>query len=372
MKRILLYIATLLIVSSCTQAPLESKPLPKRFEEQPIKRDVPNAFFTGSTIAPIQNEVAITEVVGWFDDNRVLYLVEQEEQSNLYLYHLLTGETTSFLEVEGWIMDVRPNADYSLFAFQHVTLENETHLVVMNDRGEILQTIKDYGEEYVIYWNPYDLGTFIMVAYLPDWEFDTYVVNVADAKIKDIFLEQSYIQWISANQVGYLKWEELEPHFQAPLYEVNVDSGDMKKWKDAVIAYMSFPDELSLSVTVETVYDLYSTYTFYKEQEPYRQIEMPILNTYSEQWWIPFYSYDDKHGIFYYLRPKYSSDFFSYTDGYELFAYNVEADAEERLTTVERQVPISISPEGSFLLVGERLGNVIDIKEGTLVPLLEE
>jgi hypothetical protein len=372
MKRIVYIIGILFMVSACTQAPLESQPLPRSFEYQPIKRDVSTSFFTGADITPIQNEHVVTEIIGWFDDDTLLYLQEQEERSSLYKHHLSTGHSSSFVEVGGWITEVRANADYSLFAISHITVDNEAHLVIIDRNGEIRQTIKDYGEEYTAYWNPYKLDTFILIAFLPDWEFETYVVDVAETKVRSIDLEQSYVQWISVTDVGYLKWEELEPNFQAPLYEVNVNSGEVKKWQDAVIAYMSFPDGLSLSVTVESVYDLYSTYTFYDEQNAFRHIDMPILNTYSEQWWIPYYSYDDVHGIFYYLRPQYSSDFFSYTDGFELVAYDIQKDAEEKLTVLERHVPIHVSPEGSFLLFGDRFEMVMDLSEGTSIPLIEE
>ncbi|KHF41821.1 YqgU-like beta propeller domain-containing protein [Halalkalibacter okhensis] len=372
MRRVILGICFLFIVSACTQTPMESQPLPKSSEYHSIKRDVSTSFFTGSDISPIPNEQNVAEILGWYDAHTVLYLQEREERSSLVKHQLATGESTNFFEVDGWITDVRPNADYSLFAISQVTLDNETLLVIVDRDGTVIQTIKDYGEEYTVYWNPYKLNTFIMIAFLPNWDFETYVVDVEEVKVRSIDLEQSYVQWISATDVGYLKWEELEPDFQAPLYEVNVDSGDVKKWKDAVIAYMSFSDGLSLSVTVESVYDLYSTYTFYDEQEPFRQIEMPILNTYSEQWWIPYYSYDEDKGIFYYLRPQYSSDFFSYTDGFELVAYDVQGDAEEKITLLERHVPISVSPEGSFLLFGDRLERVFDLAEGAIVPLIEE
>ncbi len=335
----------------------------------PVKRNVPYSFFTGSVITPIQNKLPVLEVMSWYDEDTILFLQEGNEMFSLHTHDLFSGETSVFFKEDGWILDVSANADYSLFAVQYLSVDARAHLKIVNDLGEIVWTIKDYGDEYTIYWNPYDKQTFVMVAYLPDWKFETYTGNVEQKTITDMGLSHSYFQWISESKVGYLKWEELEPNYQAPLYEIDIESGETKRWKDAVIAFMSFPDGLSLSVTVDSIYDLYSVYRFYDEQQLYRKIEMPILNTYSEQWWIPYYSYDDNNGIFYYLRPKYSGDYFSYEDGYELIAYNVQDDSEEKLISLEKHVPISISPTGSSILIGERFEYVYDLQEGTLVQM---
>jgi hypothetical protein len=362
----------LLSVTACTKAPMESHPSPKRLIEAPEKREVPNSFFTGSTIVQIEEEKRAVEVMNWYDNETVLFLQEHMEGSALQKHHLFSGQSSVFYEVNGWILDVVANVDYSRFALSVLNYEEETEIVIINSNGNVELTIKDFGEDYSIFWNEYEPSSFIMTAYLPNWDYETYFVDVETEKIKQINLEQSYIQWTSPDTVAYLKWEELEPNFQAPLYQVNVNTGESSLWKEDVIAYMSFPDGMSLSISVDSDYDLYSLYKFYDQQEMYRQIEVPILNTYSEQWWIPYYTYNKENRIFYYLRPKASGDFISYQDGYDLIAYNIDADSEVKLTTLERHVPIAISPGGSSLLVGDRFQQVLDIDERILVPIWEE
>lgn len=368
----MILIVMLLIVTACTEAPLESQPLPKSIVELPIKRDVPSSFFTGSAVVPVDEGSRVVEVMNWYDDKTVLYLEEHLEGSTLHKHHLFTGESSVFYEMEGWIVKVVANVDHSLFALQVINEQDESELIIVDKQGENQLTIKGFGEEYSVYWNEYEPVSFIMTAYLPNWDYETFFVNVEEERIKQVNLEQSYVQWVSTDTVAYLKWDELEPSFRAPLYQTNVKTGETKLWKDDVIAYMSFSDGLSLSITVETDFDLYSVYKFYDNQERYRQIEVPILNTYSEQWWIPYYTYDNENGIFYFMRPKKSGDFISYTDGYDLIAYNVSADSEVKLTTLERHVPISISPGGSSLLIGDRLESVWDLSEGVLIPVWEE
>lgn len=366
------FVLALCALTACTSAPLESQPSPERLSELPVKRDVPASFFTGSPIVPISNASSFTEVTGWYDNETILYLQEFDEQSSLHKHHLYNGNTSVFFNVDGWIVDVKTNVDYSLFAVQVIDLQNEAQLFILNQDGETEVSIEGFGDDYSVYWNPYNQEQFMMMAYLPNWEFEVYLVDVKTEQISQIDLQQSYIQWLSETSVAYLKWDELEPNYEAPLYHVDVQTGEQTKWDDEVIAYMSFADQRSLTVTVDSVYDLYSMYTFYEDQQPIRQIEMPILNTYSEQWWIPFYTYDIEESIFYYLRPKYSGDYFSYDDGYELTAYHVEEDSEEQLAVLQSHVPLAISPGGDFLLAGNRYEQVYDLKERIFVPVWEE
>ena len=316
MKRVIL-IVILLTVTACTQTPLESQPLPKSLVESPVKRDVPHSFFLGSSVIPIDENARVVEVMNWFDNETILFLEEDMEGSTIYKHHLFTGESSVFFEKEGWIVKVIANVDHSLFAVHVINELDQSEIVILDKQGEKKLTIRDFGEDYSVYWNEYDPVSFILTAYLPDWNFETYFVNVEEEHINPIYLDQSYIQWISADSVAYLKWDELEPSFRAPLYQANVKTGETKLWKEDVIAYTSFSDGLSLSISVDTDYDLYSVYTFFDNQEKFRQLEVPILNTYSEQWWIPYYTYDNENGIFYFLRPKSSGDFITYADGYD-------------------------------------------------------
>ncbi|MCM3712905.1 hypothetical protein M3202_02340 [Alkalihalobacillus oceani] len=370
MKRICLCLMMLLMMSACTSGQLESHPSPERLTELPEKRDVPNSFFTGSPVVPL-SETEITEVTGWYREDAVFYLQEDGEHSSVHTYNLLTGESADFFQRDGWVVNIAPNVDYTLFAVQLVTPEHEAEVVILDAAGEPQMTIEGLGDDYSVFWNPYVQNRMLAVAFLPDWEYAGYLVDVGTNEVKPVELEQPYVQWLSETEVAYLLWDELEPNYQAPLYIANLEDGKKKLWRENVISFMSFPGRLSLMVTVDSVYDLYSKYSFFRERELAQQIEMPILNTYSEQWWIPFYSYDAAGEIFYYARPKYSGDFLSYTDGFELIAYDVGTNAENKLAELESHEPMQIAPDGNYLLLGSRYESVFDIEQEVLVQLFE-
>ncbi|ARK29396.1 hypothetical protein [Halalkalibacter krulwichiae] len=370
--RIILVIITVFILSACTNGPLEIQPSPKSYSNIPEKKEVPLSFYTGSAIHSIQSTKRVVEVLNWFDEENILFLEENIDGSTIYKHNFITGESFVFFEEAGWIIDVIANVDDSYFAIQVFNKQEEVEVIIVNQNGEKELQIKEFGEDYTIFWNEYEPDQFMMIAYLPNWDYETFFVEVGAGKIKPIELEQSYIQWISSNTVAFIKWNEYEPSFHAPLVKTNIETKETTLWKEDVIAYMSFPDGLSLTVQLDNESDLFSTYRFYRNEKLISELEIPILNTFSEQWWIPYYSYDDKNEIFYFLRPKSSGDFITYSDGYDLIGYHIGSNSEQKITTLDQHVPIKVSPNGSMILMGERFENVLDIHDGLTIPVWEE
>src|SRR5699024_6263111 len=92
-----------------------------------------------------------------------------------------------------------------------------------------------------------------------------------------------------------------------------------------------------------------------------RQLYMPILNTYSDEWWLPFHAFSEQDQTFYYLRPKYSSDYISYTDGFELVSFHLQTGEEEVLTVLDQEQPFALSPDYRYVLVGYSYEYIFDL-----------
>ncbi|WP_062046389.1 hypothetical protein [Bacillus sp. JCM 19034] len=372
MKKFLFVLSIIILLCACSFSDLEAQPSPTRTNEMNDDKELPESIFESTTIRPFDTIASsFIEVVGWFSDEEILYLEEEDERSHLYKYHLYNGDSELLFETDGWIIDVSINADHSFLAIQTYSTDNKATLLVMTEEGQVKRVIEDLGEEYAVYWNPYEREAMILISFLPDWKFVAYMVDMSEDSIVELDLPYPYVQWLSSTTFAYLHWDEFEPSYHAPLVVYDLKTHSKKDWKDDVIAFASLGNQLSFTVTVSSPDELYSTYTFYKGQNRYRTIEMPILNTYSEQWWVPFYTYDGKNDFFYYLRPKYSSDFFSYEDGYEFIAYSIEDDSEKKIITLEQHVPLSISPKGDAVLIGNRFEQIYDVDQGKLIDLFE-
>ncbi len=355
-----------LFLTACSSSEQETHEAPPKSATPP-----PIEAEDSRNIEPITARSAYIEVFDWFDESSVLYLEETKEQSTLFAYELLTGnKETLFKKENGWIASVQANADHRLFAVEVIDSFNRAALHIVDREGTTQMVIDDVGESYSVYWNPYVTTQFLLVAYLPDWQYDLFFVDVENEKMLSLNPVQTYFQWLSETKASYLNWSETEPSYHAPLYEIDVRTGEVTKKFDELIAFMSFPHHLAITVSIQSIYDQYTTYTFYKGESPIQQLEIPILNTYSEQMWTPFYAYDSKGEIFYYLRPKYSADYIRYEDGFELTAFHIKSGAEERLTELTADEPLNISPNGEWLLIGSRYERAFHIPSKQMFPLV--
>ncbi|WP_088102455.1 hypothetical protein [Halalkalibacter urbisdiaboli] len=369
----LIYIALIIVLcTGCIHEKKNSHPSPGSQLDVHPKRDAPPTFLSEASIVPLSPEHSTApEISEWFNERSVLYLYEKDEKSSLFIHDLFTGESTLFFKTDGWIINVTANHNHSIFAIQIVTSENKTKLIFTDKEGQTMMKVEGFGEEYSVIWSPFEEDKLIVVAYLPNWELEVLYVDIEERKLQQLEISESYVQWISENTVAYLKWDPLEPNFQAPLYTFNLNTEEEELWKEDTIAFVELSDERSFAVSVESAYDLYSVYTFFnlKDRTVLNMLEIPILNTYSDQWWIPFHAYGKKDDIFYYLRPKYSGDYFSYEDGYELMAFKIEANAESKLIELEEHVPLLLSPDEKYLLLGARYERILDLETKTIFSL---
>ncbi|WP_100406819.1 YqgU-like beta propeller domain-containing protein [Bacillus solitudinis] len=370
---VLLFIFLITCVG-CFSTKLEGQPSPGSLSDIPKKRNAPSSFFSGSPISPLfENETVSSEIQGWFNETSVLYLTEREELFSLVIHDVHSGETMPFFDTEDWIINIRENHDYSLFAIQTVNEEDESKVLIVDSSGQIQMEIEDFGEDYSVYWSSFNRDEFILIAYLPDWELDVYFIKASEQKVKPLPIEQSYIQWVSEQKIAYLNWDQLEPSYHAPLVFFNLDTQEEQTVQDDIIAFVNASPDISFTVTVDTIYDLHSDYTFhdFRNESIVSHLDMPILNTYSEQWWIPFHTFGKKDEIIYYLRPKYSGDYFSYSDGYDLMAYYVRTNTGEKLSELKEHVPLAISPKEDYILVGNSFEQIFDIASQTMYPMYE-
>lgn len=115
-----------------------------------------------------------------------------------------------------------------------------------------------------------------------------------------------------------------------------------------------------------------SNYRFYDSmtRSNISKLQVPILNTYSEQWWIPNHTFDYQTTTFYYMKPDNSGDLYHYNDGYSLMAFDLLTETERKILNFDQDLPLRLSPNGRWLLVGYQLEKVIDLESHDIHSLL--
>ncbi|UOE95738.1 hypothetical protein [Alkalihalobacillus sp. LMS39] len=313
---------------------------------------------------PIEvNPFSFVQVSEWLSDHELLLLFDENEVSTLQRASIETGNQEDFFSVDEPILKVEANADHSLFAIQTASEDFKAPLYVVDQSGTLIYENNNLGEDYSLYWNPYQTDEMIIVSYLPDWEFEVYHLYVNENRLLPLPIEQTFFQWLGPTKVGYLDWHPYEPSFEAPLMTVDLETQERNKMFDDVIAAFSFENDYYMTITVDDPTNPMSVYTFYQDGHVLSTLEVPNLNTYSEQWWIPFYAFDAEHYQFYYLRPFYSGDFYGYDAGYQLMKYDILKGEETVIIEVDQHIPIKIGPNGQWLLLGHQLDKIVNIEK---------
>ncbi|MFV8826632.1 hypothetical protein [Alkalihalobacterium sp. APHAB7] len=321
---------------------------------------------------PLQvNPYSFVEISEWYDSDTILLLKDENAISYINKMNLKTGEISDFFQIEEPIFSVEANYDHSYFAIQTSTYDLSSPLYFINAEGQMVYKLSDIGEEYSLFWSPYNSDELIIISFLPDWEFDVYQLNLSEGRLAQLNLDKTYFQWLTKDEVAFLEWSSFAPSFFAPIYKHNLVTKTTEEILEEVIAFFTFGENVLVTISVDSLDAEQSIYHFYHDKNLVAQLEIPTLNTYSEQWWIPFHQYDDNKHSFYYLKPMYSGDFLDYDEPFELTQFNVETGTEEKIVDVGLQAPINLSPDGSLMLYGNQFEWLIDLSNKTIHSLIE-
>ncbi|MGO4887157.1 hypothetical protein ACJ2A9_05310 [Anaerobacillus sp. MEB173] len=371
---LVIMITVFISITGCEQSQRKVKFANERHVHLIEKSKIPASFFKRKTIYPlVVNSYSFVEISEWFNDESILYLKDENGVSYLQKYHLFSGTDTLFFEIKDPILEVMANNDYSLFAIKVIPINGPSPLYIVDKEGQVQFTFDEIGEEFELIWNNYDSNELIVASYTSDWIPQLYQIHVSDQKVHKLPLMQGFVQWIGKNDVAYLDWDDAGLSYFAPLYTYDIKHAEQKLWLNDIIAMFSLGDNLLLTISVEETSDKHSLYTFFdiNSRNVVSTMKVPILNTYSSQWWIPFHVYDKLTNDFFYFKPYYADNIIDYEEGYQLISYNIKTKEQHVVTEVNEQYPVKLSPSGKWLLYGQRKEQLVDLSNKSVVTLVE-
>ncbi len=339
------------------------------------KSVISKQFFSKSSIQPIamtdkQDFYSINE---WYDEDTVIYSVGEKEMSSLYLHNLLSGKRDLFYQTNEFITKIQANADHSLFAVQTLEQSGDSHIRILDKIGKEIFSWDNKIEDLQFMWNPYEPDELVITEFLSYMDFQLLKVNVSTKEVAQIPVNNPFVQWTNKDELGFLNWDQNEPSLDAPLIMFNLKTLKEEEWLEHCVMLFTLKDVV-ITVSLENGDLNKSIYTFYESNTRKRltETDIPILNTFSEAWWIPSFDFDDNKKIFYYMKPKRAGDISEYNEGYELTALSIEDQKEEVLMTIPNNYPIKLSPDGRLCLIGQQLEQVINISNQQLSNLISD
>ncbi|QOR65518.1 hypothetical protein IM538_17140 [Cytobacillus suaedae] len=366
---------TVIFITGCQSSHqlYEVSDMPHKEEKDVLKGQVPAPFFSTSQqiFSLDMNGEAFNTVGEWFDDESVLYIVDKDGGSDIYYYHLFTGEKKLFYHTDAPIVTMKANEDHSLFLIHASSERNAAELFVVNKEGEKVYDWKINSFDLQFVWNPNVLDEIFVTAFLEDWSFSTFVLEIGEETMTPYTVNEPFVQWFDKQSISYMRWNQEEPVFSAPLYTFNFETNEESLLLEDVISFTTFKDVLftvsnDKVQTTKGIYSLYDIGTMDKKKE----IMVPLLTTYS-RWYVPYHDYVTNQKKFYSFLPGESASYDTYTGKFELIAFSLEADESETILSSIDSLPINFSPNGYYCLYGYQYEKVIDVKAKEVKELIQ-
>jgi hypothetical protein len=364
---ILLVLAFLLILAGCDkEKSVESSPSTENGGDFP-KEDTKNRNI--EVVAPIDTEQgSFYSAYGWLDDNKIIYITEANEQSQVYSYDLASGDSELMYESSAPIisLEVSPSRKYILVHSSISTYEGHVEILDLNGNEVFSKDIAS--ADLAFAWNPSDENIILVSSFTENWEFSSYQLNIQDQSFQEISLPQPFVYWIGRNKLLYLDWDENSIQLVAPLKEYNLKTNENEDKLPAIFQVDSFADHF-MTISIPEEDQESAEYAFYsKDYEKLQTIKVPILSSFSD-WLVPYYDFLDSSSSFLTFQPLHYASADLYKDGFQLVRYNIGKGKQDILFENLQNEPLSCSPNGDFCLYGHYFEKLINLKSKEIFQL---
>jgi hypothetical protein len=357
----------IVLLSSCSSFQPEGiEQAVERQTQISLKDDPTGHFFGDLPIIPIElNGEQFNSVGDWFDNTSVLYIVNGNSGSKIYRYHLYTGVKELFFETTHQIITLEANQNRSYFVVHTSRSSHEANLIILDHQGNEVVNWAVESVELQYVWNPFDENQMFITSFQDDWSFQNYVVDMKRKQVDKALVNQPFIQWTDSSKVAYLEWGN-EFSLNAPLYQYNIVENTKEEVVENILAFHTYKELLLTISSAETN----SLYQFFdpRNLQLKQSFQLPMINTFSDRWWIPHYDFDPESDSFFYFQPIMVENEVA---SLQLIKYSVGTSEETVVLNETSDRPINLSPDGTLCLIGFQFEELIDLKKNEIKPLLK-
>jgi hypothetical protein len=359
------FILQCLILSGCNSFQAEGIKLASKKESNIALKEIPSTL-NPSNIVPIKVEEQKFNSIGdWYDNQSILFTLNEGEGSKIYKYDIYNGDTELFYETSEQVIKVEGNHNLHYFIVHTAGLSHKANLFVLDNKGRVIVEWEVESAELQYEWNPFDENQLFITSFLEDWSFQNYVVSLDTGQVEPVDLSQPFIQWLDKSEITYLRWSDTS--IDAPLYRSNISTNKEEKLLDHILAFHTYKDLLLTISSSET----FTSYQFFdpRSMKELSKFQMPSITTFSDRWWIPNYDYNFSTQKFYYFKPIMDDDVLQ---SLSLVSFSVETGEEIVVLSEIEDQPLKLSPDGQKLLYGFQFIELIDLQSHEVFSLINQ
>lgn len=311
------------------------------------------------------------KLIGWLSETQLLYITNLEQTSSVFRYNLLTGNSDLIYKSEYPIVNVQISPSKKKLLIHASPSSHEGVVTIIDTKGneQLKESFASY--DLAFEWNPFQESEIIVSRFDEDWGFKISLLDLKRANTTELNLPQPFMKWMNKNEVGLINWDENNPSLSAPLMVKNLENGSEKTLLTSVINFSAFSHQF-MTVSVNEQNQSKASYSFFdKKMNNLFSFSIPQLTAYSD-WLVPFNDFKEQKGLFITFSPLTSGEADSYTDGFQLLAYNLKNGSRTLIKDGLENEPINLSPSGDALLYGNRFEKIIDINAKKVYTLIKE
>jgi len=333
-------------------------------KDDPIKKDVvPLSLAEGE----------FGSIVGWLNNNTIVYFTNSGQSSTVFSYELFTGKSTVIYESEHSIISIYLSDSKERILVHTAPTSFEGKMTIIDQKGTILATESIVSSEITFAWNPFNEDLVLITSFTEDWNFQVSLFDSNKQQLQELSVSQPFANWLSKDELIYLNWDVDTISLFAPLMKQGIfeTKGELLQQDDQRIFQLYSFNKLmaTISVSEDKEKAIYSFFT--NKLEPIETITIPHLTKFSD-WLVPFHDVNFKQMLFYTLRPLISGEADSYNKGFDLVAYQLGEGKEHVIMKGLENKPVSCSPNGEYCLFGFQFEDIIDLQAKKMIELVKE
>jgi hypothetical protein len=311
------------------------------------------------------------KIGGWLSNDKLLYITNKQQTSNLFSYDLKTGKSQLIFKSSDPIGDVliSPEKDFILIQASPSSYEGKITVIDVKGTEKFTQLIPSH--EIEMEWNPYKESEILISKFNEDWTFQVSLVNFKEKIIKQLSIPQPFLKWVNKDKIAYLNWQGDSQTLSAPLVTHSLTTGKDQLLFQKVYQFSTYPDRF-LAITINESDKTKAVYSFYdKKLHPIFSFKIPQLTKYSD-WLVPYSDYLEKNQLFFTFKPLRSTSEDSYSEGFDLVSYDLKNGKSTTILNGMDNEPILLSPNGDASLYGNRFERIINLKTKKITELVKE
>ncbi|MBO8156101.1 MAG: hypothetical protein H0Z32_06565 [Bacillaceae bacterium] len=320
-------------------------------------------------ITPITDSLA-GRILGWYNQNWVLYERHLGEKTQVYKYHIKNGASELFFESNYPISQITPGEGYEFFAVESKGPEQNSIVTILNRKGDILLKQMNNVTQVDFVWSPYHSHQLLIIQYLPSMTTEVKMLNLTSPIEETVLDVQPYVQWYEEDRLAYFEWSN-EPSFFAPVFLYDIKSQVKEPLLDDISVFAS--SRKHFMFLPGNLQDDKLAFYFYQKENPEELLEFQIekLHSNSEYHWIPPFDWLPAENVFITFSPEHMGSLYDYDNQFNLIALQLESGTKEIITEVQTLSDINCSQLTSMCLVGSQYEKLINIENRKMYDILK-